>query len=79
VAVARGLHAIAFPAISTGVYGYPLEEATRIALGELQAFLERDRTLDRVIAVCYSRADYETYQRIYKEMDSGSQQAQDRL
>jgi len=41
LALERGLKTIAFPAISTGVYGYPLDEAAPIALGATTAFLER--------------------------------------
>jgi O-acetyl-ADP-ribose deacetylase (regulator of RNase III) len=49
---------IAFPAISTGVYAFPREEAARIAL---QVMRERSGELDRVVAVVFSAADRELY------------------
>src|SRR5213593_4904230 len=42
LAAGHGLRSIAFPAISTGIYGFPVERATRIALGEMRKHLERD-------------------------------------
>ena len=42
VAVQNGVRSVAFPAISTGVYGFPLERATRIAVREVRAFLEKN-------------------------------------
>lgn len=62
VAVTHGQRTVAFPAISTGVYSYPLEKATRIALRTILDFLAHDDTLDEVICVCYSRGDYAVYQ-----------------
>lgn len=49
VAHENGIRSIAFPAISCGVYGYPLEEACTIALEETKAALERYPELERVI------------------------------
>ena len=52
---------IAFPAISAGVYSFPLERATRIALTEVKHFLEQESTLERVIMVCFSPQAYQRY------------------
>jgi O-acetyl-ADP-ribose deacetylase (regulator of RNase III) len=49
----HGARTVAFPAISCGVYGYPLDRAARVALGEVARFLEGDRTLERVVHVCF--------------------------
>src|SRR2546430_1866069 len=49
------LKSIAFPAISCGVYGYPLDEAATIALREMKTFLQRDTTLERLLVVCFTR------------------------
>ena len=50
----HGLKSIAFPAISTGVYGYPKEPATQIAVREVKAHLEAGRDgIDRVIFCCF--------------------------
>lgn len=48
------LKSIAFPAISTGIYGYPLREATRIAVATVRDF-SRPGTLDHVIFACFER------------------------
>lgn len=61
LAVENGLKSIAFPAISTGVYGFPIERATSIALRETEKFLEGDTTLERVICCCFGQADYKSY------------------
>ena len=69
VAVDHGLHTVAFPAISTGVYGFPLPRAARIALRTILDFLAHDSTLTQVICVCYSRGDFEEYQAARAEVD----------
>ena len=55
------IRTIAFPAISTGIYGYPMKLATEIALSETRSFLNRDDCLDRVLFVGYSRMTYQVY------------------
>lgn len=61
IAAAHGLTSIAFPSISTGVYGYPKEAAARIALQTVHGFLEQDETFRQVIFCCYSAEDIECY------------------
>lgn len=53
-----GAHSIAFPAISTGAYGYPKEDAARIAL---RVMGEHEAGLDRIVACCFSAADAALY------------------
>ena len=65
LAVDNDLRTIAFPSISTGIYGYPIEEAARIALDE---GLKHIDDLDEIVYVCFSQGDYETYKNIYKEL-----------
>jgi O-acetyl-ADP-ribose deacetylase (regulator of RNase III) len=61
----RGLHTICFPSISTGVYGYPLEQAAAIALREVKAHLEKaDTKLQQVTFVLFGKAAYEVYARL---------------
>ena len=67
LAVENGLKTIAFPLISTGVYGYPLEEATPIALREIKAFLETHPDFERVIVACFSRKAYDLYMQLTME------------
>jgi len=68
LAAERGLSDLAFPAISTGVYGYPIEPATRIALAEGKAGLLRWPGLARIVYCCFSERDREVYERVAGEM-----------
>jgi O-acetyl-ADP-ribose deacetylase (regulator of RNase III) len=61
LAVENHVRTIAFPAISTGVYGFPLERAAAIAVCEVRSFLERNPSLDKVIFVCFGKHAYECY------------------
>ena len=63
LAEGRGLRSIAFPAISTGAYGFPLERATAIAAREIAAALARGTTLERIVFCCFSARDREVYER----------------
>jgi O-acetyl-ADP-ribose deacetylase (regulator of RNase III) len=58
IALQNAVRTIAFPAISTGVYGFPREAAARIALGVMGEYADR---FERVIACCYSDADAAQY------------------
>jgi O-acetyl-ADP-ribose deacetylase (regulator of RNase III) len=64
LASAQGARTIAFPAISTGVYGYPKREAAVIALGAMQAA----EGFDRIIACCFSAEDLLLYQELIAAM-----------
>jgi O-acetyl-ADP-ribose deacetylase len=64
VAVAAGARSIAFPAISTGIFGFPLERATRIAVREVRAGIERHPSLERVVLCCFAERDRELYERV---------------
>lgn len=55
---------VAFPAISTGIYGFPLERATRIAVHEVRSFLERHVLPEEVLFVCFNEDTYTTYRRL---------------
>jgi O-acetyl-ADP-ribose deacetylase (regulator of RNase III) len=63
LAVEYDIRSLAFPAISTGVYGYPLEQATEIAVTEVKSFLSKITPVDRVIFVCFNSQIYDCYQR----------------
>lgn len=57
-----GLTSIAFPAISTGVYGFPREQAARIAVREVREILDRHDQPGRVVFVCFSETDRTHYE-----------------
>ena len=63
-AVEIGARSIAFPAISTGAFGFPMERATRIAFREVRAFLATNPPVDRVVLCCFSEDDRALYERI---------------
>jgi len=68
LAVRDGLKSIAFPAISTGVYGFPVERATEIAISEIKKFTESDSTLEKVVCCCFGRRDYDIYTKTAEEI-----------
>ncbi len=55
------IHTLAFPSISTGIYGYPIEKASVIALQEIVKFIKNEEIPEKVIIVCYSDHDYQIY------------------
>jgi len=61
LAVAKGLKTVAFPSISTGAYGYPVEGASRVALEAVKEFLEKEDSLDEVVFVLFSESALEVY------------------
>jgi O-acetyl-ADP-ribose deacetylase len=64
LALENGIKTIAFPAISTGVYHFPLERATRIAANEVKKFLEKNEAMEKVIFVCFDEGTYKVYEEI---------------
>lgn len=54
LALAHGAASIAFPAISCGVYGYPLEQATRIAVRECAQFAAAEPRIEKIVFACFS-------------------------
>jgi O-acetyl-ADP-ribose deacetylase (regulator of RNase III) len=67
VALENHVRSVAFPAISTGAYGFPLERATRIAIREVRAFLEKNPALEKVVFVCFDRYTHDCYTRALGE------------
>ena len=61
LAVAKGVKTIAFPSISTGAYGYPVEDASQIAVRTVKEFLEKEDKLERVVFVLFSENDFQVY------------------
>lgn len=61
IAVANGITSVAFPSISTGIYGYPIREASEIAIHEVKRFMSTKTNLQRVIFCCFTDRDLQVY------------------
>jgi O-acetyl-ADP-ribose deacetylase (regulator of RNase III) len=59
--VKKGLQTIAFPAISTGIYGYPLDEAASVSSGAIEAFLTADKIIREVRLIFFSPGDVDVF------------------
>jgi O-acetyl-ADP-ribose deacetylase (regulator of RNase III) len=68
LAVSKGLKTIAFPSISTGAYGYPLEKASKVALTEVKEFSEKEGNVSKVVFVLFTKNDLEIYKQAAKEI-----------
>lgn len=68
LAASRGLKTVAFPSISTGAYGYPIEDAAKVALRAVRDFLLQTSTLEEVTLVQYARRDHEAHKRVAKKI-----------
>ena len=64
LAAAHAVASIAFPGISTGVYGYPVEAAARVAVATVRAALADVPGLRELVFCCFSDADLRVYQRL---------------
>jgi O-acetyl-ADP-ribose deacetylase (regulator of RNase III) len=62
-AVKAGAHSVAFPAISTGAYGYPKDEAAKIAVATIGAFLDAHPRIEEVRLVCFSEDSARAHER----------------
>ena len=68
LAAFKGLKTIAFPAISAGAYGYPVEDASRVAVKTVKEFLAKEDKLDKVIFVLFSDHAFEIYLKTVKAL-----------
>ncbi len=64
----QGIHSIAFPAISTGAYRFPIERATRIAFLEIKKFLSIKSSIEKTTFVCFNDYVYKTYLKIMNDV-----------
>ena len=69
LAALHHLRTVAFPSISTGAYGFPIERAAQIATSAVRNQLDDVTTIDEVIFVCFSKSDYDVYRSM---LDSSS-------
>jgi len=68
VAAELGVKSIAFPSISTGAYGFPMERATEIALKEVSEFLKKDEGIEKVVFVCFGKEAFRIYKEKFKKL-----------
>ena len=68
LASAKGIRSLAFPSISTGVYGYPIKDAALIALKTVTDYLTHHPEIERVRFVLFGRAAYEAYAKALQEL-----------
>ena len=68
LALKNGIASIAFPSISTGVYGYPFDRAARIALSTIEDFIRQNPGAPDVFLVAFSDSDFNALKKIFSEM-----------
>ncbi|RLF50953.1 MAG: O-acetyl-ADP-ribose deacetylase [Thermoplasmata archaeon] len=68
LALQHGIKSIAFPAISTGVYGYPMEEAAKVAIKTIMEFLRENEKPELVRLVLYDNEAYEIHKKVMEEI-----------
>jgi O-acetyl-ADP-ribose deacetylase (regulator of RNase III) len=66
LAVENDITSLAFPAISCGVYGYPIKDACKIAVDTTCDFLKQNKSIDKVVFVLFSSGDYDIYKEYLK-------------
>ncbi len=68
LAVAYKIKTIAFPSISTGAYRFPVDKASVIAINEINEFLKKDRSIEKVLMVCFDENTYKEYIKALKDV-----------
>jgi O-acetyl-ADP-ribose deacetylase (regulator of RNase III) len=64
----HGIKTVAFPSISTGAYGFPMDRAARIAVRETNFFLDRNQPVEKVVLVCFGASALEIHKRVLTEI-----------
>ena len=67
LAAANGITTLAFPSISTGIYGYPIELAARVAVTTVRASLQKFASIQEVVFCCFSSTDLQVYEGVLNE------------
>jgi len=69
VAVANGIKTVAFPSISTGIYHFPIEKASTIAIHEVLSFLKQESSISKVMFVCFTKSILDVYKQCLRNFD----------
>ena len=69
VADENGLKSVSFPAVSTGIFGFPIEDCAKIMIGGTAKYLEGNTGLERVVFVLFSFSDYEYFEKELNNLD----------
>jgi len=64
----ENIKSISFPSISTGIYGYPIDKASKIALTTVIEYIERHAFFDEIRFVLFSESDLEVYENSLKKL-----------
>ena len=64
VAAANGALTLAFPSISTGIYGYPVEQAAKVAVSTVRSSVQEFSAIRKVIFCCFSASDLAVYEAV---------------
>jgi O-acetyl-ADP-ribose deacetylase (regulator of RNase III) len=75
IAAVNDLRTLAFPSISTGIYGYPVELAAEVAVGTVRSAVEQVESIREVIFCCFSAADLAVYARLLGPASGGAPRA----
>lgn len=67
LAAQHGVRTLAFPGISTGIYGYPVEQAAKIAVSTVRSTLQEFAEIQEVVFCCFSAGDLAIYERVLSE------------
>ena len=67
VAASKGAVSLAFPSISTGIYGYPIEHAAKIAVSTVRAKVLELSVIEEVVFCCFAASDLAVYERVLNE------------
>lgn len=69
LAIAKSASTLAFPSISTGIFGYPIEQAARIAISTVTSAIKDQDVLSSVVFCCFSEADLKVYEQALREAE----------